>query len=40
MTPRWNTLPFTERMDTVEFRVHERPHIVVDAAICRDCTRI
>lgn len=38
MTPRWNTLPFTERMDTVEFRVHERPHIVVDAAICRDCS--
>lgn len=31
-------LAFTERMDTVEFRVHERAHIVVDGRKCYDCS--
>ena len=29
---------FEERMATVEFRVAERPHIVVDGEVCRSCT--
>ncbi len=34
----WPAVPFTERMETVEFRVHQRAHIVVNAAECRDCS--
>ena len=29
---------FEERMDGVEFRVSERPHITVDSEVCRSCT--
>ena len=29
---------FEARMATVEFRVAERPHIVVDSDVCRSCT--
>lgn len=29
---------FETRMQTVDFKVHERAHITVDAAICRDCS--
>ena len=29
---------FEERMAAVEFRVGTRPHITVDAAVCRSCT--
>ena len=36
--PAWPAVSFEQRMDTVEFRVHERPHIVVDSAVCRDCS--
>ena len=39
--PLGHTYPaisFETRMDSVEFRVHERPHIVVDDTICRDCS--
>lgn len=25
-------------MDTVEFRISERPHITVDTEVCRSCT--
>lgn len=32
------TISFQERMDTAEFRVHERAHIVVDAKVCHDCS--
>lgn len=31
-------ISFEDRMATVEFRVHERAHIVVDDRICADCT--
>jgi ferredoxin like protein len=27
-----------ERMRTVRFQVDDRPHIVVDAGICKDCS--
>jgi len=29
---------FIETMDSAEFRVHPDAHIVVDGAICADCT--
>ena len=32
------TMSFEERMATVEFRVGERAHIVVDSDVCRSCT--
>lgn len=35
---RWDQVAFTDRMDTVEFRVGERAHITVDAGICRNCS--
>ena len=35
---RWDSVPFTERMATVEFRVDTRAHITVDTAVCRDCS--
>ncbi len=31
-------ISFSDRMDTVEFRVGERPHIVVDGDACDGCT--
>ncbi|HUZ10945.1 MAG TPA: 4Fe-4S dicluster domain-containing protein [Acidimicrobiales bacterium] len=31
-------LAFEDRMATVEFRVAEKAHIVVDSDICRSCT--
>ncbi len=34
----WPALSFEERMETAEFRVHERAHIVVDDDACRGCT--
>ncbi len=38
-TPRrYPDLSFEARMDTVEFRIHERPHIVVDDRKCVDCS--
>ncbi len=36
--PAWADLSFEERMATVEFRVSERAHIVVDSDVCRSCT--
>lgn len=35
---RWPEIGFEERMATVEFRVHDRPHIVVDGDACHGCT--
>ena len=35
---RWDGVSFEERMATVDFRVGERPHISVDADVCRSCT--
>ena len=35
---RWPALSFEERMDTAEFRVHERAHIVVDGSKCEGCS--
>lgn len=32
------TATFEERMRTVRFRVDDRPHIQVNAAVCKDCT--
>jgi len=29
---------FEDRMATVEFRVAEQPHIIVDSDVCRSCT--
>ena len=36
--PGWAELSFDDRMATVEFRVGERAHIVVDSDVCRSCT--
>ena len=36
--PAWDQLSFEERMATVDFRVSERAHIVVDSDVCRSCT--
>lgn len=34
----WDSMPFAERMNTVEFRVDDRAHIVVDGTVCKDCS--
>jgi len=34
----WPAISFSERMATTEFKVHDRPHIVVDGAACIDCS--
>ena len=33
----WTDIPFADRMATVEFRIAERPHIVVDSQRCEGC---
>ena len=38
MTETWPDVSFEERMGTTRFDVHERAHITVDAAVCRDCS--
>ncbi|MFC7329810.1 ferredoxin family protein [Marinactinospora rubrisoli] len=35
--PEWSEYAFGDRMATVEFRVTDEPHIVVDTAACRGC---
>lgn len=35
---RFADLSFDDRMATVDFRVGERAHIVVDSDVCRSCT--
>jgi len=34
----WPEISFSDRMDTAEFKVHERAHIVVDGRVCADCS--
>jgi ferredoxin like protein len=34
----WTDVPFADRMATVEFRISERPHIVVDSERCEGCS--
>jgi len=34
----WDGVSFDDRMSTVEFRISERAHIVVDSDVCRSCT--
>lgn len=34
----WSQVAFSDRMATVEFRVAERAHIVVDSAVCESCS--
>ena len=36
--PHVPDLAFEDRMATVEFRVADRAHIVVDSDVCRSCT--
>jgi ferredoxin like protein len=36
--PPWPEIAFSDRMDTVEFKVSETPHIVVDGKVCADCS--
>ena len=33
----WTDIPFADRMATVEFRIAERPHIIVDSGRCEGC---
>ncbi len=35
---RWPATTFEDLIGTTEFDVHERAHIVVDGAVCRDCS--
>jgi ferredoxin like protein len=35
---RYADISFEDRMDTVDFRVGDRPHITVDSDVCRSCT--
>lgn len=34
----WAELSFQDRIDTAEFRIHERAHITVNGDSCRGCT--
>ena len=34
----WPAISFEDRMDAVEFKVSEKPHIVVDGKVCADCS--
>jgi ferredoxin like protein len=36
--PLWLEVSFSDRMDTAEFKVSEKPHIVVDGKVCADCS--
>src|SRR5712675_438812 len=38
MSGDYPDISFEDRMDLVEFRVHERAHITVDGDACRGCT--
>ncbi len=37
-TADWTGSNFMETMAATEFRVHSQAHIVVDGAVCADCT--
>ena len=34
----WPEISFSDRMETVEFNVNDKPHIVVDGKACADCS--
>ena len=34
----WPEMSFADRMDTVDFKVDDKAHIVVDSTICEDCS--
>ena len=34
---QWSPISFADRMETVEFRVHESAHITVDTTVCDTC---
>jgi ferredoxin like protein len=34
----WPEISFSDRMETVEFKVNDKPHIVVDGKACADCS--
>ena len=34
----WAEMSFQERIETAEFRIHERAHITVNGDSCRGCT--
>ena len=34
----WAEMSFLDRIDTAEFRIHERAHITVNGDSCRGCT--
>ena len=38
MTVEWPAIAFEDLMTTTRFDVHDRPHIVVDGNVCRDCS--
>ena len=34
----WPEMSFSDRMETTEFKVSDKPHIVVDGKVCADCS--
>ena len=34
----WPEVSFSDRMETTEFKVSDKPHIVVDGKVCADCS--
>ena len=34
----WPAISFSDRMATTEFKVNDKPHIVVDGKVCADCS--
>ncbi|MEI7753475.1 MAG: 4Fe-4S dicluster domain-containing protein [Actinomycetota bacterium] len=36
--PSWPTISFEDRIATSAFHVHHNAHIVVDGAVCADCS--
>jgi ferredoxin like protein len=37
-TDAWPDVSFEDRMATVQFRIDDKPHIVVDGAACEGCS--
>ena len=33
----WPEVAFSDRMNTVDFKIDDKAHIVVDSAVCEDC---
>jgi ferredoxin like protein len=34
----WPEISFSDRMETTDFKVDDKPHIVVDSKVCADCS--